>query len=153
MIFRNKAMLFRCKTMLFRNKTMLFRNKTMFFRNWTFASILWTSISSKRRQRRRISITAGWATEGGEACGLVDEAISSSKRANIWGLFRACLCSPSLRTFCFLMSCRRFRSLRSLHPRLWIFAAVGDALASDKVWRGNAFLSLMSITYMRKFNY
>ena len=42
-------------------------------KDWTFASILWTSISSKRRRRRRISITAGWAAEGSEACGPMND--------------------------------------------------------------------------------
>ena len=34
---------------------------------------------------------------------------------------------------------RRLRCLRQLNQRLWIFAAFGDALASDKVERGDAF--------------
>ena len=33
---------------------------------------------------------------------------------------------------------RRLRCLRQLNQRLWIFAAFGDALASDKVERGDA---------------
>ena len=34
-----------------------------------------------------------------------------------------CYCSPSSRTVCLSFIChRRFRSLRSLHQRLWIFA-------------------------------
>ena len=58
-------------------------------------------ISSKRRRRRRISITAGWAAEGSEACGHMNDRKSSSKRANIRGIFTVYLCSPSSRTFYF----------------------------------------------------
>ena len=39
---------------------------------------------------------------------------------------------------------RRLRSLRSLHQRLWIFAAFGDALASDKIERGDTRLRYFS---------
>jgi len=42
--------------------------------------------------------------------------------------------------FIILLLNRRLRSLRSLHQRLWIFAAFGDALASYKVERGDACL-------------
>ena len=77
----------------------------------SFLWMLWAFISSERRRaqlcrlperrrRRRISITAGWAAKGSEACGLLTNNIkSSSKRANIWRTFKACLCSPSSRTF------------------------------------------------------
>ena len=59
-----------------------------------------STLSLARARRRRISITAGWAAEGSEACGLLTNNIkSSSKRANIWRTFKACLCSPSSRTF------------------------------------------------------
>ena len=51
----------------------------------------------------------------------------SSKRANIWGICTACLCSPSSRTYFYLaVKIRRFRSLRSLHQRLWMFALFED---------------------------
>jgi len=33
---------------------------------------------------------------------------------------------------------RRLRCLRQLNQRLWIFAAFGDASASDKIERGDA---------------
>ena len=36
---------------------------------------------------------------------------------------------------------RRLRSLRSLHQRLWMFALFEDALASDKVKRGDVLAS------------
>ena len=42
-----------------------------------------------------------------------------------------CCCSPSSRTVCLSFIChRRFRSLRSLHQRLWIFALFEDGLWS-----------------------
>ena len=41
-----------------------------------------------------------------------------------------CCCSPSSRTVCLSFIChRRFRSLRSLHQRLWIFALFEDGLS------------------------
>ena len=70
------------------------------------------SISSRRPRRGRISITAGWAAEGCEACGphgwgktvlaLDFVACQSKKRANILGIWTACLCSPSSRTHCLI---------------------------------------------------
>ena len=36
---------------------------------------------------------------------------------------------------------RRLRCLRQLNQRLWMFAAFGDALASDKVKRGDVLAS------------
>ena len=41
-----------------------------------------------------------------------------------------CCCSPSSRTACLSFIChRRFRSLRSLYQRLWIFALFEDGLS------------------------
>ena len=64
----------------------------------------------------------------------------SSKRANIWGIFTACLCSPSScsgkrqsrargRLDGLAVKIRRFRSLRSLHQRLWMFALFEDVFS------------------------
>ena len=65
-------------------------------------------ISSERRRRRRISITAGEESEANVTCGsnasLYDVlaldfvACQSKKRANTSKLFKYSLCSPSSRT-------------------------------------------------------
>ena len=61
-------------------------------------------------------------------------ACQSKKRANIWGMFTACFCSPSSRTSCLLsVKIRRLRSLRSLHQRLWIFALFEDVSSLAEV--------------------
>ena len=65
-----------------------------------------STLSLARARRRRISITAGWAAEGSEACGSKNDgkivlaldfvACQSKKRANILNICTVCLCSPSL---------------------------------------------------------
>ena len=51
---------------------------------------------------------------------------------------KSCCCSPSSRTLCLSFICyRRFRSLRSLHQRLWIFALFEDGFVVISVQNMN----------------
>ena len=84
-------------------------------------------ISSKRRRRRRISITAGEESEANVTCGFTARKKTSSKRANISKLCIYTICSPSSRTIFLIHGDRRLRCLRQLNQRLWIFALFEDA--------------------------
>ena len=84
-------------------------------------------ISSERRRRRRISITAGEESEANVTCGNhgnkknvleKGEHKQAVQRLHMFALFEDVF--P-------LHVDRRLRCLRQLNQRLWIFAAFGDA--------------------------
>ena len=55
-------------------------------------------------------------------------SLARARRGRTYGIFAQFACVRPLRgRYVILLWNRRFRSLRSLHQRLWIFAAFGDA--------------------------
>ena len=98
-------------------------------------------ISSKRRRRRRISITAGEESEANVTCGsnasLYDVLEEGEHKQTVQIFHMFALFEDDLTI---IHGDRRLRCLRQLNQRLWIFALFEDALASDKVERGDACL-------------
>ena len=98
-------------------------------------------ISSERRRRRRISITAGEVSEANGTCGLtvIKRCVLEEGEHKSY-CSKASLCSPSSRTTFDQPRNRRLRCLRQLNQRLKIFAAFGDACSRS-----------MPTTYKQRF--
>ena len=94
-----------------------------------------------RRRRRRISITAGEASEANGTCGLtvIKRCVLEEGEHKSY-CSKASLCSPSSRTTFDQPRNRRLRCLRQLNQRLKIFAAFGDACSRS-----------MPTTYKQRF--
>ena len=96
----------------------------------------------ERPRRGRTSITAGWAAAGSEACGpMTDGKIVLEEGEHKQAVQLLPMFALFEDVFIILLWNRRLRSLRSLHQRLWMFALFEDALASDKVKRGDVLAS------------